>query len=165
MKKFILLIFLSLYSWFSWAQPSNQTNIYIFPPSKQEPTKDKPKRECIDYFGSQVCGYHCVKSTTSAQCAPTPEQSCIIGSYGNIACGYGCVKSFDRVQCAQVRGQSCVADNFGHIECGYDCKAGINVLACAHYEGDNCVLSPFGSIKCGKNCLLKDNNPVCEQER
>jgi hypothetical protein len=81
-----------------------------------------PPQQCVNTFGSKVCGYNCVSTGTSAQCAKTPDQSCVKDSMGDIACGYGCASNSFKAQCASGPNESCVSDSFGSITCGKNCR-------------------------------------------
>jgi hypothetical protein len=80
--------------------------------------RSNPPQQCINNFGSQACGYHCVQVAFKAQCASKPDQMCMADQMGDIACGYNCVATMSEVKCATSRKQSCVADPFsGHVNC------------------------------------------------
>lgn len=86
--------------------------------------------QCKSSFGNKVCGYHCVQSMNTVQCASTPDQTCLATDFGEIACGYGCAKSQNTVKCAQRRRENCAADNFGNVKCGRNCRAEPSGVTC-----------------------------------
>ncbi|MCH2185527.1 hypothetical protein MK280_06605 [Myxococcota bacterium] len=91
--------------------------------------------ECKSSFGNKVCGYNCVESMGTVQCASRPDQRCVANNFGQMACGYSCAKSQDTVKCAQKKNENCVADSFGNVECGRNCR-----------------VTPYG-IRCGSRDL------------
>ena len=55
-----------------------------------------PKKDCIDAYGKQACGYGCVEAYGKLRCAQHPAHRCI-EAYGKIKCGLNCREIFGKI--------------------------------------------------------------------
>jgi hypothetical protein len=54
--------------------------------------------ECHDYFGEQVCGYHCQEAYGQLKCAHSYSSNCV-AAFGAIKCGLHCREEYGNIVC------------------------------------------------------------------
>jgi len=93
------------------------------------------KRECINSFGKDICGYNCKQDGNLAICANSPHKECIAKFGAGAACGYGCIATAFKVACGKRQGYTCLEDDFNNIVCGKHCqKDSFGKITCDVYQ-------------------------------
>ena len=77
------------------SRPST-TNITVNNDSSSSRTRIK--KECLEAYGTRVCGYKCQSGYGKVKCASRPDMDCL-AAYGDIQCGHNCIAQYGQITC------------------------------------------------------------------